>query len=79
MTPIILNKEVDCILQNGIKYCQRGDIDLRTAAIIATGFCLWMSLLGYFFIKDDDERTYRYKIALGITFFAPFILMIIFG
>jgi len=62
MTPIIIpmntTTKVDCIIQEGIRYCEKQDISSHEGGIIAlsvAGAILWFMFWFWLGIKLDDE------------------------
>lgn len=79
VVPVIIphRTEVQCIIQNGMKFCETSQATPKETGIILLFICLWIGLIAYFMIKALDDERFPWE-AIGF-FIAPFILMVIFG
>jgi len=71
--PIVIPIEKECIIQDGIKYCETGDVSMQIVSIGFIMAMLWAGLIGWLLLEKDNTWA-----AIGVLL-APFILMAIFG
>lgn len=78
MTPIIIpvqqTREVNCIVQENIRYCEKIDLtreDIKYGAVFTVLIVLWIILIGNLMVDNNGF------LAL-LLFLAPFLLVAIF-
>jgi len=85
MTPIIIpiqnTKVVDCIVQDGVRYCEKTDITTHEGGLIALGLVvmfLWIAMWIWIGIKVEEYTNSFY--ALPIALFGGIMLpILVFG
>lgn len=81
--PIILNttKEVECIVQEGKKYCEQEEMDFQVFGITSLIIICWIAGWAFCLIKAVDsygDEGGWFALA-AVIFVLPLILMALFG
>lgn len=76
-------REVGCIVEAGVRYCEKEDINLREFGIVLVAFFVWISTIVFCILKSMDtydSLTAKLWLLAGLlVLLSPMIAMIIFG
>jgi hypothetical protein len=72
--PLIFDRTVNCIVKDGIKYCEQSNIAPKEFGFIVIVITIWFLIILYFVDKSFENSLYS-PIAL-FAFLLPFIVML---
>lgn len=85
-TPIIVPvqhvREVECIVEGGVKYCEKVDVNPKELGIALLGVIAWIAAICFCVGKSIDSPISEEKAWLllaGLILLAPIFAMIAFG